>query len=91
MPDKPSINLRVRVHETPYIGFSNEQLDDAPEVPANVLCPNCGDLHEVQQTFSESKTSSMEWVRCPANEKAYMVGADGKLVVGIKPAVSGTL
>ena len=67
--------------EIPFITIGNDELEDSPSVGDVVVCPNCGELHEVR--YADEITSTLlAFTRCPQNKITYLVGINGKLLKG---------
>ena len=72
--------------KTPYIGFGNEQLKNAPKVPNKVPCYKCGKLCKVE---SSKPDGTLQFISCCGS--TWLVGINDKLIEHIKPKVSGEL
>ncbi len=74
------------MEETPYIGFSNETLNQLPDVAAGdmVDCPHCGAQHALEG-------EKLLFYTCEEGALApmYLGAVNGKLVIGVKPDASG--
>lgn len=73
----------------PYVGFGNETLAMLPkaEKGQEVDCPRCGGKH----ILSASKGSRTELLFYKCGDVLYLAGIDGRLVMKIKPDVSGKI
>jgi len=71
----------------PYIGFSNETLENLPTIKAGdeIICPLCGDLHVV----ADSDPPMLLSYECGG--KTYLAGINGRLTLGVKSDVAGEL
>jgi len=69
---------------TPYIGFTNEQLEKAPPLTdgAEILCPHCLGTHRVTSIFSENGKTNLQIYHC--GDETYLAGMDGKLLMGVR-------
>ena len=83
---------------TPYIGFGNDQLDNALDAADGdeILCPRCGGGHLLTAAYAtgadgEKKTDGFHLLFYKCGDKSYLGGINGKLTLGIKPQVSGSL
>jgi hypothetical protein len=83
---------------TPYIGFGQDQLDDALDAADGdeILCPKCGQGHVIRAAYAtgedgETKTDGFYLLFYKCGDKDYLAGVNGKLTMGIKPQVSGSL
>ena len=78
---------------TPYIGFTDSQFDDAPPITegARIWCPHCFGEHEVQSSTGTNRDFQITlwFYRC--GEKLYLAGINDRLIMGIKPVVSGSI
>jgi len=76
---------------TPYIGFGNDQLEGAPLVKDGdlIFCPHCFSEHAVARSWSSDGSISLDTYCC--GETAYLCGMNGKLIMGVKPACSGSI
>ncbi len=73
----------------PYVAYENEELKNQPEVKKGmeIICPQCGQLHKIKygkdaKTGEESNVLS--FYSCPATNKDYLAGVNGKSIIGIK-------
>ena len=75
----------------PYIGFGNDQLKDAPPIKEGdeILCPHCLGTHIIKTAMSDKGTMGIQYYNC--GDKTYLAGLNERLIMGIKPAISGTL
>ncbi len=74
---------------TPYIGFGNDTLARLPRVKAgdSIACPNCGARHVLEAADDGSEL--MLFYRCGTS--SYLGAVQGRLVIGVRPDVSGRL
>lgn len=71
----------------PYIGFSNEQLDAAPEVGNTYPCLECGIEIGVESVTSKEGLMTMQFItHCGTT---WLVGIEGKEIFWTKPDRSG--
>ena len=72
---------------TPYIGFGNDQIKDAPSASAGdtILCPHCLQEHQLQDGIPPM----ILFFTC--GEKTYVAGFNGKLTMGIRPSAKGEI
>lgn len=68
----------------PFMAVGNEELEEQPNISQKdlVYCEDCKEFHSVQST--QGKRCSIESMRCPATNKCFIVGVDGKLLKGRK-------
>jgi len=78
--------MKAEIKKTPYIGFGNEQLENAPELPEKVPCNKCGKLCQVK---SSKPSKTIQYIHHCGN--TWLVGLKGKMVDHIKPKVSGAV
>lgn len=57
---------------TPFVSFSNTEIEEAPALGREAKCRYCGELHEVH----ESNPPGLSYVKCA--EKIFIVGLKGK-------------
>lgn len=76
---------------TPYVGYSNASLAKCPKVvPGQYFrCEKCARKHRLQTGKNRSGSSVLMFYRCKG--ASYLGAVDGKLIVDIKPDVSGDL
>lgn len=69
----------------PYVGFGNETLARQPtaEVGQVVDCPRCGGEHAL------TGSTTLMFIKCGA--ASYLAGVSGRLVLGLKSDVAGTV
>ena len=64
------------------LAIGNDELGDA--IKATITCPDCGEKHKVQYGDAVMKDGTtkpskmLAYVKCPKNDKSYLVGIDGK-------------
>lgn len=64
--------------------IGGDELDGAPPIEADAVCPNCGERHPV--IYGKKQLPDGTWkpsnliacVKCPASGKSYLVGVEGK-------------
>jgi len=71
---------------TPYIGFSNEQLEKAPKLPSKVPCFKCGKPRDVQYSKPDG---TLQFISCCGS--LWLVGINNKLVEHVTPKYSGSI
>lgn len=73
--------------EVPYIGFGNDELEDAPKVKAGdkAPCPHCGELTEVR----DGNPPTLQFItHCGSS---WLAGIQNKYVGNKKPSSFGKL
>jgi hypothetical protein len=78
--------------KTPYVGFSNDTLDQQPILRDGnqIKCPHCNNHHEVEcGTVDGKKSDLLMFFKC--GDLVYLAGVDGRSVLGQKSDCSGTL
>ncbi len=83
----------MAVKKTPYIGFSNETLDDnlPLHLGQRITCKRCGEEHVVRGSKNKDGEEAGTLMYCVCDGVAYIVGVHGKSVLGQRPDVSGEL
>jgi len=77
---------------TPYIGFGNDTLAKLPPAKEGdeIDCPNCGGRHALEcGTTSGKKINLLMFYKC--GEATYLGAVAGKLTIGQKADVSGSM
>ncbi len=83
---------------TQYIGYGLDKFDNALDAADGdeILCPKCGGGHLLEAVYAtgedgEKKTDGFHLLFYQCGENDYLGGVNGKLTMGIKPQVSGSL
>lgn len=61
--------------------ISNDEMDKAPDLGDEVICPRCFILHKVQISYGEGKDDGSDPLRLhfyQCNGTAYLAGINGK-------------
>ena len=76
---------------TPYIGFDNGSLEGQPDLSVGdtIQCPNCESTHKVSGGDGIPQSDILLMYIC--GDRGYLAGVHGKLVIGLKSDVSGTI
>jgi hypothetical protein len=78
---------------TPYIGFGNDSLKNAPPLTHGdvITCPRCGEVHTVEGGKNEKGEITDTVLAYKCGDKLYLAGVAGKCVIKKKPDVSGKI
>jgi hypothetical protein len=76
----------------PYVGYSNETLNQQPEVTEGMLIQcSCGGSHPVEfGTQNGVKSDLVGFYQCNKQDRIYLASVNGFLVAGL-PDVSGEI
>jgi hypothetical protein len=76
------------IEPIPYIGFTGQQVKDAVPVEAGteIFCPHCLGTHILEETWSDTGEMQVLYYEC--GDSIRFAGLNGKLLMGITPAVS---
>jgi hypothetical protein len=74
--------------EIPFIAFGADEIDNNPELESIVTCHICGKKHEVEygdiinEDGTKEKSEMLAFIKCPKTGETYMVGINGKNIMG---------
>jgi DNA-directed RNA polymerase subunit RPC12/RpoP len=68
----------------PYFAISNAEIDEKPILGNTIKCKVCGEHHNVEygdiieKDGSKTPSKMLAFIKCPTNDKSYLVGINGK-------------
>lgn len=64
--------------------IGNDELSNCPKVKEQVICNNCGELHNIEygkvinKDGTEEESKLLGFIHCPQNDATYLVAVNGK-------------